>query len=288
MAPALPRYVRHLRLPFNALLSPIYLWGALLAGGTLSSPRFWLGYAALHLFLYGGTTALNSYYDRDEGPIGGMLEPPPVDRGLLRFSLVVQAAGLALAAALGASFAACYLALFAVATAYSHPRTRLKADPLKALLAVGLGQGGLGLAAGWLLFVPDPLSLLAPRALWGMLSSALIVSGLYLVTQSYQSAEDRARGDRTLSVLWGPRRALRFATLLLAAGGASLLAHYGALFGWGWGAALGGFFAAIGLYLLRWAGRFEEAEVRRNFYTTMRLATLSSLGLSLFLLWQLR
>ncbi len=74
-------FIRHLRLPFNLLLSPIYLWGVLLAGGTLWDPSFWLGYVTLHLFLYGGGTAFNSFYDRDEGPIGGMAHPPPVDRG---------------------------------------------------------------------------------------------------------------------------------------------------------------------------------------------------------------
>ncbi|MEJ2287241.1 MAG: hypothetical protein P8Y02_01120 [Deinococcales bacterium] len=65
-------FVRHLRLHFNVLLSPIYLWGVLLGGGRLLDGGVWLGYLSLHLFLYGGTTAFNSYYDRDEGPVGGM------------------------------------------------------------------------------------------------------------------------------------------------------------------------------------------------------------------------
>ena len=53
-------YFTHLRLNFNLLLSPIYLWGVLLAGGGLDDWRVWLGYLALHLFLYGGTNAFNS------------------------------------------------------------------------------------------------------------------------------------------------------------------------------------------------------------------------------------
>lgn len=287
-APRWQGYLRHLRLPFNLLLSPIFFWGVLLAGGRLGTPRFWLGYLALHLFLYGGTTAFNSYYDRDEGPIGGMLEPPPVERGLLWFSLAVQALGLPLALMLGPSFALAWLLLFFVASAYSHPLTRLKARALPALLAVGLGQGAIGFAAGWLLVRPALRSLQSPEALSGMLSTAFIVCGLYIVTQSYQASEDRARGDRTLPVLLGAARALLLAALFLGLGGLLLLLQVAARFGSGWALALALFFVFIFLWLLRWAQGYDEAAVRQNFYAAMRLAGVSSAGLSAFLLWQLR
>ena len=130
----------HLRLHFQALLAPIFLWGFLLAGGSLGW-RFVLAFIALHLFLYGGTTAFNSYYDRDEGPIGGLEHPPPVTPELLPFSLIMQAIGFVLAAFVNLPFLAIYCLTFIVATAYSHPRTRLKRRPLLSLLVVGWGQG---------------------------------------------------------------------------------------------------------------------------------------------------
>jgi 4-hydroxybenzoate polyprenyltransferase len=277
-------YLRHLRLPFNLLLSPIYLWGVWLAGGSPDRPAIWLGYLALHGFLYGGTTAFNSYYDRDTGPVGGMLEPPPTDRGLLGFSLAWQALGLLLALPVGWPFAATYLALFAVAAAYSHPRVRLKAHPALALLAVGVGQGAIGFAAGWLAAQPDPTGLLSPAALWGMLATAGVVAGLYIITQSYQTAEDRARGDRTLPVLWGPRRALYAALGLLGAGGSLLLLRFGGLLGPVRVTALLALFALLGFSLLRWAARFDEADVRGNFRVAMRLAALGSTGLGAIML----
>lgn len=280
-------YLRHLRLPFNLLLSPIYLWGVLLAEGSLRAPAFWLGYVALHLFLYGGTTALNSYYDRDEGPVGGMLTPPPVDRGLLPFALAVQALGLLVALAVGLAFALSYLALFVVATAYSHPLTRLKAKPAAALLAVALGQGGIGFAAGWLAVRPELASLLSSAALSGMLTAALLVSGLYIITQSYQTAEDRGRGDRTLPVVLGPKRALRLALAILTLGGIVLLALTARRFGLTWTLLLGAGFATVGAALWRWAHSFSEADVIGNFKRAMWLTALSSGGLSLFLLAQL-
>ncbi len=280
-------WLRHLRLPFNLLLSPIYLWGVLLAGGSPREAGFWLGYLSLHLFLYGGTTAFNSYFDKDEGPIGGMLEPPAVDGGLLYFSLAVQVAGLPLALLVGPAFTLAWLALFTIFTAYSHPAVRLKAKPWAALGAIALGQGAVGFAGGWFVGKPTLASLLEPVALLGMVTTALIVTGLYIVTQSYQTGEDRARGDRTLPVMLGVRAALYVAVAVLAAGGAVMVLSLGGRFGWGWSAALGLFFAAVGVGLLRWAGRFDELEVRRNFYTAMRFAAVSSGVLSAFLLYHL-
>jgi 1,4-dihydroxy-2-naphthoate octaprenyltransferase len=280
-------YVRHLRLNFNLLLTPIYLWGVLLAGGTLFQPRFWIGFITLHLFLYGGGTAFNSYYDKDEGPIGGMAKPPPTDRGLLWFSIAFQLLGLPLAMMVGWAFTAAWLIIFLMMAAYSHPAIRWKSNPAAALAAVAVGQGGIGFAVGWLTVQRDWRTLLDPVALVGAITTALIVTGLYIVTQSYQTAEDRARGDRTLPVLLGPRTALRLAFVILGLGGLLLVVMLGQRFGWGWSVALALFFGFTGLALLRWAQRFDEDEVMDNFHTAMRFATVSSTVLSAFLLWHL-
>ncbi len=119
--------------------------------------------------------------------------------------------------------------------------------------------------------------------LLGMATTALIVTGLYIVTQIYQTAEDRARGDRTLPVLLGPRRALRVAVLVLGAGGGVLVLMFGQRFGWAWAIPLTLFFAIVGMALLRWSQTFDEGRVMDNFRMAMRLATVSSFVLSLFL-----
>ncbi len=273
-------FVRHLRLHFNVLLSPIYLWGVLLGGGRLLEGAVWLGYVSIHLFLYGGTTAFNSYYDRDEGPVGGMLEPPPVSRGLLPFSLVVQAMGLPLALLVGRAFALAWLLLFLVFAAYSHPAVRLKAHPAGALAAIALGQGALGFALGWLAVGPAT-RLASATGLLGMASTALVVVGLYVVTQSYQTLEDGRRGDRTLPVLMGPRRALRLAAVGLGAGGALMLLELARRAGPGWVVAVALFFLAVGGWMLRWSVRFDEREVERNYRIAMGLASVSSGGFAL-------
>ncbi len=282
-------WFRHLRLPFNLLLSPIYLYGAA-AGAVhagvarpLADPAFWLAFASLHLFLYGGTTAFNSYYDRDEGPVGGMLSPPPVDRGLLPFSLVVQAIGLVLAVPVGGAFLGLWLALFALFTAYSHPTVRLKARPGVALATIALGQGGLAFALGWTVFAPAG-ALAGAAPLVRMALTAMIVTGLYVVTQSYQAEEDRARGDRTLPVLLGPARALRWAAVVLAPGGAMLAVD---LARWaGASIAVLATLATVALAgaLVGWSRRVEVLDTRSNFRIAMSVSTVTGVATGLLLL----
>jgi 1,4-dihydroxy-2-naphthoate octaprenyltransferase len=248
---------------------------------------FWIGYVSLHLFLYGGGTAFNSYYDRDEGPIGGMAEPPPVDRGLFWFSLGVQLAGLPLALLIGYPFTLMSLLIFLLMAAYSHPAIRLKSRAVAALLAVAFGRGAVGFAAGWFTVRSDLRSLREPDAVWGMLTTALIVTGLYVITQSYQTREDAARGDQTLPVILGARLALLVALLILAVGGGLMVQVLWLRFGAGWALALGLFFAAIAVALLRWEIRFDESRLMENYRTAMRFAAVSSGVLSLFLLYHL-
>jgi 1,4-dihydroxy-2-naphthoate octaprenyltransferase len=255
----------------------------LLAGGHARDWRVWLGFVSVHVFLYGGTTAFNSFYDRDEGPVGGMLRPPRVDPGLLPFSLAVQALGLPLALLVGVPFTLAWLLLFVGFTAYSHPRVRLKARWLAAISAITLGQGAIGFALGWLAAHPRR-SLLDPISLTGMGSAALVVVGLYIVTQSYQTGEDRARGDRTLPVLLGSARALRLATLVLAPGGALMLAWLARHAAPAVVAVVALFFVAVAAWILAWAARFDEDDIVHNFTVAMRVATVSSTGLTLVVL----
>ena len=74
---AVEAYVKHLRLPFQLTLAPLFLWGFLLADGQIGV-RAVLAFVSLHLFLYPGITAFNSAYDRDQGPVAGMARPPLV------------------------------------------------------------------------------------------------------------------------------------------------------------------------------------------------------------------
>jgi len=210
-------HLLHLRLPFQLTLAPIFLWGALLSGGGWDEGTT-CAFLALHLFLYPAATAFNSAFDRDLGPVAGLAVPPRVPPGLAQFAVLLALAGVPLAIAAGSTFAALYALIVAWTAAYSHPRTRWKANPWTSAAAIAVGQGALGFAAGWAATaVPD-----APVAtlLAGAAGASLTALGLYPVTQVFQIEEDRLRGDRTLAVALGAAGALRFGSLCLLAAGA--------------------------------------------------------------------
>ena len=271
----------HLRLHFQLLLAPIFLWGYLLTGRPLTLP-FWFAFFAFHLFLYGGTTAFNSYYDQDEGPVGGLEKPPVALPALLPFSLICQAIGAVVAALVNLPFLLIYLAIFLMGTAYSHPRFRWKGRPLGGLLTVAIGQGLLAGLGGWVSAYPQWVP---PNALaWlGIVAVALITTGFYPITQIYQVDEDLARGDLTFAAWAGPRGTFAFAISTLGLAALLLI--------WVMAQELGAWQALIvalcyiGLLvaIIRWSLSYDATQVIANFRRVMRIYTLTSSGFLLFL-----
>lgn len=240
-------YWQHLRLPFQLTLAPLFLWGCYLAPDRFGAGKgdAILGSIALHLFLYPGVTAFNSAYDRDTGPVAGMLCPPQVPPGLLPFSILWQAAGALLAGLVGATFLALYAAIALLAFAYSHPVTRWKADPVRSTLAVGLGQGALGFLAGWCAGAGDLGKAAGLAGLAGAMVAALTTIGLYPATQVFQIEEDAGRGDRTLAVVLGAPGALRLGSACLAAAAAIAAWLVAGRTGIGDGIVLAGIYLAV-------------------------------------------
>lgn len=212
-------FLVHLRLPFQLVLAPFMLWGAALARTPLST-RFVVAFVVLQICFYGGTTAFNSHYDRDEGPVGGLANPPPVGPWLLPGSLILQGVGLVVAAWVGAAFFVVCLAFAILGLLYSHPWSRWKGDPWRSWLTVMVGQGALGTAAG--VVVRDPF-VMTPEIAWGLVAAAVTVGAIYPLTQLFQIDEDRARGDRTIAIALG-RAGTRRAAAILSAAGALLMA----------------------------------------------------------------
>jgi 4-hydroxybenzoate polyprenyltransferase len=276
----------HLRLHFQLLLAPVFLWGWLVAGGGLGWSVV-LAFVALHVFLYAGATAFNSYYDRDEGPVGGLEHPPPVSPALLPVALGMKGIGALPAALVNLPFLAVYLAFAGLSLAYSHPRVRLKAHTWGSLLTVGFGQGVLAFLGAWAAVRGDLASALSVDGALGALAATLLILAIYPLTQLYQVDEDRARGDRTVAVAWGPRGCFVFAETCVIVGGTVMLAALWRRFG-----LLDVLLVGLGLgvqflALVWWAGRYDARQTLANYRRVMRLNTLSAGGLSLYLLGRL-
>jgi 4-hydroxybenzoate polyprenyltransferase len=282
--------ILHLRPHWQIMLMPLFLWGFLLSAGDaaakLISAPFWLVLFVFHVLFYGGATALNSYYDRDEGPVGGLWDPPPVSRDLLIFAVGVQILGFGLIAFVSLPLLGLALVMGAVGNAYSHPAVRLKARPWTSLLAVSIFQGMGGATAGWLFAQPDWTTLFTPKALQGILAAALIITGFYPLTQVYQREQDRQQGVISFAVYWGERCfPLAIGCFLAAAALMGSLAwrYFGP---WETMVVVAGLLGLAGLVAFWWH-RFDDSQVRQNYLWMMRLGYVMTGGFLAFLGWQL-
>ncbi len=278
----------HLRLHFQFMLASIFLLGYVLAGGGVNR-RGALAFAIVHVCLYGGATAFNSYFDRDEGPVGGLASPPRVRPELFIFSASLQALGLVLAPFVGIDFWAICAAMIVLSIGYSHPMVRWKARPWSSLLVVSIGQGVLGFDLGVLASGTGMRYLQHPDLILGAVTATLVTTGLYPLTQVYQIDEDRKRGDRTFAVAFGARGCYRLSLSLLALAGVCAVVLFVREFG-AWQAALVGVVVtAAWVRILLWSRRIESAgkDPVGTMRRTMLLAYATSGGFGLFLILRL-
>jgi 4-hydroxybenzoate polyprenyltransferase len=273
---------KHLRVPFQITLAPIFLWGYFVSG---ERPAWRLipTFIAFHFFLYTGITAYNSYFDRDEGPVGGMERPPAVRESLLPLSVAMQAAGFVLALFGGPAFCFIYLAFVVLGVLYSHPATRWKAKLVLSTLVVCGGQGALGFLAGWAVARGEIGSAAGLRGLLGAASAALTTFGMYPLTQVYQIEEDRRRGDRTICVALEARGGLRVSQLAFVAAGITSVALASRFY-----QPADALVLACAYLLLIWrVGRFrtEYASLTRSeaFWAVLRLSYGASAAFMLFI-----
>jgi 4-hydroxybenzoate polyprenyltransferase len=196
--------------------------------------------------LNGGTLALNSAFDRDEGDIAYLRNPPPPPAGLAAFALALMAVGQGASFALPLGYRVAYAACFVLSVLYSVPPFRLKAVAGADWLINMIGFGTLTPLAGWA-STGRPLG---PGGAIVLLAFCPLFAGLYPLTQLYQIEEDTRRGDRTLARILGARRSLEIALIAVAAAFA--------LFTWGalrtrWSSPLTEWrWTLLGLALLAW------------------------------------
>lgn len=214
MLKELKNFFIHLRLHYQFfILSGGYLLGGLLAD-QMHSSQFWLQFLNVHILLYGGATAFNSWWDKDEGPIGGLKHPPKMSRWMRDVSLLFIFAGWMWSYIVGWPYFIVYGISLVLFWLYSTPLARWKGHPVLSLIAIGISTGlnsvflGFWAAAG----VFSPIILLSG------IGASFILLSLYPVSQIYQADEDSRRGDKTFFIEFGRRGVKRFFTIAYLVG----------------------------------------------------------------------
>jgi 4-hydroxybenzoate polyprenyltransferase len=206
-------YVLHLRPAEWPIMAAHTALGYVLAvglKGARSGERLLPALGALAIWvilLNGGTLAINSVFDKDEGDIGYLRAPPPPPRHLLAFSVALLAGGQLLGFALPPAFRIDYGICLGLSILYSVPPFRFKAVAGVDWVINMWGFGTLTPFAAWAA-TGRPLDLGHGLVLLGFCP---LFAGLYPLTQLYQMEEDRRRGDRTLALLLGTRASLAVA-----------------------------------------------------------------------------
>jgi lycopene elongase/hydratase (dihydrobisanhydrobacterioruberin-forming) len=209
-------YILHLRPLEWPIMTGHFLFGTLLAvGWPLPVKSSLMGWFIFVVLLNGGTLAINSAFDKDEGDIGYLRQPPKPPKYLLHFSIVLLTAGLLWSAIYipirpaGRYFFEIVMTCTLMSVLYSVPPIRLKARAGWDLLINCVGFGLFTPLAGWSLtgraFTP---------AIWtASIGFCILFAVLYPMTQIYQVEEDTERGDRTLVIRMGVARSLNYAIL---------------------------------------------------------------------------
>jgi 4-hydroxybenzoate polyprenyltransferase len=265
-------YVLHLRPRAMGIVIAHMSAGFLLSNGLNFAcerlSRWVLAALAWGVLGSGGTLALNSAFDRDEGDIGYLDDPPAVPRYLARFALILMFMGIPVALTLGWRFSVVYGVCLVMSLLYSVPPFRFKARAGLDVLINATGYGGLTIYAGWAA-TTQPLR---PPVINVVVAFFWFFVGFYPLTQVYQMAEDAARGDLTLALALGKRNALRLAIMAVGVGCTFLALEAIQRYQTAWSAGLMLAVLAWGVVLAHWYLHHRQVDViyeKQGFYRAL-------------------
>ncbi len=282
VASALRSTFVHLRLPFSFFLLPIFLFGVS-ASQNLDPLRAWAAFFVIHFLLYPASHAFNTWYDRDEGSIGGIPVPPPVHSSLVWTAWILDGLVLGSALVLGWFFFVCMFFYTVGSKLYSWKVTRLKNRPFAGWLGVGVVQGALTFLAV-VQGIGEPRPWTDPLLWTGTLTAALFLMGVYPMTQIYQHEEDERHGDLTLSRVLGIRGTFVVAALFLGTAVAAFVVRFVLVDGWVTAWLFLGLQSPTLVYFFWWAAAVWKDASRADFQRTMGLNLLASGLMNVFFL----
>lgn len=207
----------HLRIPFSYFLLPIFIFSLAISPNVTMTTLGW-SFFIIHFLLYPASNAYNSYFDKDEKSIGGLKNPPPVNKSLYYTALIFDFLAVTLGyLKINLTFAIMLLIYGLVSKAYSHPSIRLKKYAVTSWLITGVFQGLFSFVMCYVgINDYDLSSSWKPMVIYAGLLTTVMLWANYPMTQIYQHEEDTKHGDQTLSIMLGIRGTFLFTGLLFA------------------------------------------------------------------------
>ena len=276
----------HLRIPFSFFLLPIFLF-SLSVSPNLNGPRIGWVFFILHFLLYPASNGYNSYFDKDEKSIGGLKNPPPVNKGLYYLALLFDLAALVLGfLKLNATFTIMLLVYGLVSKAYSHPAIRLKKYAITGWFITGVFQGIFTFFMCYVGVNDIPIeTVFAPQLIFAGSLTSLMLWANYPLTQVYQHEEDAKRGDKTFSRMLGIKGTFYFASAFFAIAILGFVLYFQQYYEGRYTIFFLGALTPALLYFFFWFTKVLKNEREADYTKTMWLNVTSATGLNVFFVY---
>lgn len=276
----------HLRIPFSFFLLPVYFFSLGISPNFTERGILWT-LLIVHLLLYPASNGYNSYFDKDEKSIGGLKNPPPVNKSLYYISLLFDFGAVLLAWwKISFLFAMMILIYGLVSKAYSHPMIRLKKYPILGWLTVGIFQGFFAFLMCYIGINNYEIeNLLHARILIPAALTSVMLLGNYPMTQVYQHEEDAKHGDKTMSMMLGVRGTFIFVQVVFALAAAGFVLYFNSFYDSRLSYAFLIALAPVVLFFMIWFFQVWRNPVSADHSRTMWLNFISATCLNAFFVY---
>jgi 1,4-dihydroxy-2-naphthoate polyprenyltransferase len=265
--------IQLLRIHFSFFLLPVYLF-ALGELPAIDVPDAVIIFLILHLLVYPASNGYNSYMDRDEESVGGILHPMQPTRQLFYLTVLMDCLAIFAGLLISVPFSVLLLMYILASRAYSYRGIRLKKYPVLGYLTVVIFQGAV---VFFMTYHGSSMNKTIEVPILPMIGSSLLIAGFYPLTQIYQHQADLRDGVKTISYVAGYRGTFILTAVVYVAAMIVLAQYfYGfqqqkKLF------VLATLMLPVLVYFFVWAVKVWRDTSQANFRNTMRMNLIASI-----------
>lgn len=265
-----------LRLHFSFFLLPVFLF-AVSQSENQDVRKSFLLFFLLHFLVYPASNGYNSFMDQDESPIGGLKNPPKADKSLFYLTIILDIVACLIAAYVGWRTMLLVAIYIFASRAYSFRGIRLKQYPIIGFLTVAFFQGAF---TYFLTAFSISTSFQFQHHIWAIISSTLLLGGIYPMTQIYQHDADLKDGVVTLSYKLGFIGTFVFCAISFMLAMASMYLHFTTKNELNSFITIQLFLFPVVVFFVYWFVKVWKNTSYANFENTMKMNLIASLCLN--------